>query len=232
MVAGVAPLPVSGSGAPRHGAVHPSLRPCARRDLLEESLSGARVNRGAPSVAQGGVEVAGVDVDAELLGRIADGDRGALESLYQRHEPWLRLRLDRRCADRQIVDEVLQDTFVTVWRTAGRYEGRGEVAAWMWGIATRTLLHRLRPRKPLLDRLRGLRSDEQASAEEQVLLGVEHGDLAGALASLSPELRAVVQATVLDGLTTNEAAALLGIPSGTVKTRMLRARRQLREALV
>jgi RNA polymerase sigma-70 factor (ECF subfamily) len=62
-------------------------------------------------------------------------------------------------------------------------------------------------------------------------MGIEHGDLAGALDSLSPELRAVLQATVLDGLTTREAARLLGIPAGTVKTRLMRARRQLREGL-
>ena len=65
------------------------------------------------------------------------------------------------------------------------------------------------------------------AAEEQVLLGVEHGDLAGALGRLSPELRAVVQATVLDGLTTREAGRLLGIPAGTVKTRMMRAKVEL-----
>jgi RNA polymerase sigma-70 factor (ECF subfamily) len=64
-----------------------------------------------------------------------------------------------------------------------------------------------------------------------VLAGVEHGDLAGALARLSPELRAVVQATVLDGLTTAEAGRLLGVPRGTVKTRMMRARRELRAEL-
>jgi RNA polymerase sigma-70 factor, ECF subfamily len=69
------------------------------------------------------------------------------------------------------------------------------------------------------------------SAEEEVLLGVEHGDLAPALNRLSPELRAVMQATVLDGLTTREAARLLGVPQGTVKTRMMRARKELREAL-
>ena len=69
------------------------------------------------------------------------------------------------------------------------------------------------------------------SAEEQVLVGIEHGDLAGVLNKLSPELRAVVQAAVLDGLTTREAARLLGIPAGTVKTRMMRARVQLRGAL-
>jgi RNA polymerase sigma-70 factor (ECF subfamily) len=69
------------------------------------------------------------------------------------------------------------------------------------------------------------------SAEEQVLLGVEYGDLGAALNRLSPELRAVMQATVLDGLTTKEAARLLGIPQGTVKTRLMRARAQLREVL-
>ena len=69
------------------------------------------------------------------------------------------------------------------------------------------------------------------SAEDRVLLGVEHGDLAGALDRLSPELRSVVQATVLDGLTTREAAQLLGLRQGTVKTRMMRARHVLRKEL-
>ena len=69
------------------------------------------------------------------------------------------------------------------------------------------------------------------SAEDRVLVGVEYGDLGGALQRLSPELRAVVEATVLDGLTTKEAGQLLGIPAGTVKTRMMRARAQLRGEL-
>jgi RNA polymerase sigma-70 factor (ECF subfamily) len=56
-------------------------------------------------------------------------------------------------------------------------------------------------------------------------------DLAAAMDRLSPELGAVIQATALDGLTTREAASLLGIPRGTVKTRLMRARRELREAL-
>ncbi len=69
------------------------------------------------------------------------------------------------------------------------------------------------------------------SAEDQVLLGVEYGDLGGALGKLSPELRAVVQATVLDGLTNREAAHLLGIPQGTVKSRLSRAKPLLQEVL-
>lgn len=169
--------------------------------------------------------------DRELLAAVAEGDRVAFRALYDRHAPWLVLRLASRCADPGAVDEVLQDTFLAVWRSAHRYRAQGEVAAWIWGIAIRRLIDHLR-RRPTPLALPDEATDAEASAEERVLVGVEHGDLAGALHRLSPELRAVVQATVLDGLTTREAARLLGIPAGTVKTRMMRARAQLREALI
>lgn len=169
--------------------------------------------------------------DTVLISALSDGDRTALNELYARHAPWLLLRLQRRCADPGLVDEVVQDTFVAVWRTAGRYDGRGEVAAWIWGIGVRRLIDAFRrqPRGSLIAKVPDI--EVEISAEERVLLGVEYGDLAGALDHLSPELRMVVQATVLDGLTTSEASKLLGIPQGTVKTRMKRARAQLREEL-
>ena len=167
--------------------------------------------------------------DVDVLAAVADGDRQALRVLHDRHAPWLSLRLARRCADPGVVDEALQDTFMAVWRSAGRYDGRGDVGAWIWGIAIRRLIDALRrlPRSEVLV----AEVDDRRSVEEEILLGVEHGDLGGALRELSPELRAVVQATVLDGLTSREAGRLLGIPTGTVKTRMMRARAQLREAL-
>lgn len=168
--------------------------------------------------------------DRELLAAVAGGERDALRLLYERHAPWLVLRLARRCADQGIVDEVVQDTFLAAWRQAERYRGSGEVPAWLWGIAIRRLLDRFR-RQPLPTSILCEPSEVVQSAEEQVLAGVEYGDLAGALQRLSPEFRAVVQATVLDGLSTREAAKLLGIPAGTVKTRMMRARGQLRKAL-
>jgi RNA polymerase sigma-70 factor (ECF subfamily) len=78
----------------------------------------------------------------------------------------------------------------------------------------------------------GLVGDETTlSAEDEVLLRVEHGDLARALDGLSAELRTVVQAVFLDGLTSREAARLLGVPAGTVRTRLMRARTHLREVL-
>ncbi len=171
--------------------------------------------------------------DPELVAAVAAGDRGALRDLHDLHAPWLTARLARRCADRDVVAEAVQDTFVAVWKSAARWDGRGDPAAWLWGIAIRRLIGVLRTRQrwARLRRAETGVADVVIAAEEQVLLGVEHGDLAGALRRLSPELRAVVQATVLDGLSTREAAHLLGVPQGTVKTRMMRARAELRGAL-
>jgi RNA polymerase sigma-70 factor (ECF subfamily) len=177
--------------------------------------------------------------DADLLARIAAGDRVAFEAFYRRHSVWLTLRLRYRCADESLVDDVVQETFLDLWRGgAANYREPGDVAGWLWRIGSRRLIDALR-RHGARERLRQMlawfrpsaEASVESSAEDLVLRGVEHGDLGGALARLSPELRAVVQATVLDGLSTGEAAALLGIPPGTVKTRAMRARRQLREEL-
>lgn len=155
--------------------------------------------------------------------------------LHRRHAPWLRLRLSRRCADPDAVDTAIQDTFVAVWRSAGRYRPHGEDAgAWIWTIAVRKLISVLRGKET---RWIGqvCEMPESAaviqSAEDAVLIGVEHGELGVALARLSPELRLAIQATAVDGLTFREAAKLLGVPEGTVKTRAMRARAQLREHL-
>jgi RNA polymerase sigma-70 factor (ECF subfamily) len=169
--------------------------------------------------------------DSDLLRQLALDDRFALAELYRRHSPWLLARLSRRCADPDVVDQALQDTFVAVWRKPGSYRASGEVAAWMWGIAIRRLIDQLRRRPAALHQL-DPHDASSPSAEEQALSRVQHGDLAGAFDRLSPELRAVVQATVLDGLTTREAGRLLGIPAGTVKTRMMRAKPLLREGLI
>ncbi len=168
--------------------------------------------------------------DSTLLAAIVSGDRDAFRALYDRHSPWLIIRLTRRCADPGTVEEVVQDAFLAIWKSASRFRGEGDVAAWIWGIAIRRLIDRLRGRPLPIPSARA-HTEIVVSAEDEVLLGVEHGDLAPALNRLSPELRVVMQATVLDGLTTREAARLLGIPQGTVKTRMMRARQELREAL-
>ena len=205
---------VMGSAGYRHALAHPAGEP----NEHERATSGTMVT---------------VRTDAELLADIAAGDRAALRDLHDRHAPWVAARLRRRCADPDVAAEAVQDTFVAVWKAAARWDGRGEPAAWIWGIAIRRLIGVLRHRgrwAPVAP-VSHVPDDVMVAAEEQVLVGIEHGGLATAMAGLSPELRAVIQATVLDGLTTREAGHLLGIPAGTVKTRAMRARAQLRGAL-
>lgn len=174
--------------------------------------------------------------DEALLRAVAQGDTAALAALYDRHAGWLLARLTRRCADAETVREVLQDTFVTAWRSAGSHRGT-EAGGWLWVIAARRLVdaRRIRARTERVaqaEHADGARWAAAApSAEDRVLAGLEYGDVGAALDRISPELREVLRATVIDGLTTREAARLLGIPEGTVKTRASRARRELRAAL-
>ncbi|MEU1531159.1 RNA polymerase sigma factor [Streptomyces fagopyri] len=169
--------------------------------------------------------------DAALLRAVADGDSAALAALYDRHAGWLHTRLTRRCGDPEVVREVLQDTFVTVWRSAAGHRGT-EAGGWLWTIAARRLVDARRAGERAVRAERTEYAPPPApSAEERVLAGLEYGDVGTALDRISPELREVLRATVVDGLTTREAARLLGIPEGTVKTRAMRARAELRAAL-
>ena len=176
------------------------------------------------------------DEDEGLLCRVAHGDQEALSALYDRHAAWLTVRLSRRCGSADVVDQAVQDTFVAVWRRAGSYRGRGEVAAFIWGIGIRRLIDAIRRDRPARRWFPGRadradRGELVVSAEDQVLLGIEHGRLGQALAGLSPELRGAIEATVLDGLTCAEAGVLLGVSEGTVKSRCHRARQALRATL-
>ncbi|MCF4138344.1 RNA polymerase sigma factor [Streptomyces sp. Tue 6430] len=177
--------------------------------------------------------------DAALLRSVADGDARALAVLYDRHAGWLHARLTRRCADPEVVREVVQDTFVTVWRSAAGHGG-GEAGGWLWTIAARRLVDARRAQErsarietaPMdTERVERVPAAALPSAEERVLAGLEFGDVGTALDRIPPELREVLRVTVVDGLTTREAARLLGIPEGTVKTRAMRARAELRAAL-
>jgi RNA polymerase sigma-70 factor (ECF subfamily) len=170
--------------------------------------------------------------DADLVDAIARRERSAFDELYARHEPWLSRRLAFRCSDRSAVDEAVQDTFVAVWSCAEGYGGSGPVAAWIWGIGRRRLLHTLRRRKSVFERLAVQPLPVQCSAEDELMLGPEHSEIGSALGHLSPALRIVVQVTVVDGFSCQEAGRVIGIPPGTVKTRMMRAKREIRSALV
>jgi RNA polymerase sigma factor (sigma-70 family) len=167
--------------------------------------------------------------DATLLVGVAERDIGAFRTLYERHAGWLSLRLARRCNDAELVADAVQDTFVVIWQKPRSFRGDGDVAAWLWGIAIRRLISRLRKRSDVAAAFGS--SDTVPAAEDEVLLSVEYGDMGAALARLSPEMRAVIQAVVLDGLSAREAAQLLNVPVSSVKTRLFRAKAHLRAAL-
>lgn len=166
---------------------------------------------------------------------MARGDRAAFEELYRRTAPWMTVRLRRRCADEQIVAEVMQETYLAVWRAAGAFTGGsvgGTAVGWLWTIAARRLVDAFRRRAhhaepPPAAAL----ADAAPAAEEEALAVTVGGDLGDALRRLAPELRQVLQAMVLDGLSVRETAVLLRIPEGTVKTRARRARIAMRKAL-
>lgn len=177
--------------------------------------------------------------DGMLLHRSAGGDGEAFAELYDRLAPMILLRLRRRCSDEGLVEDVLQETFTAAWRAANSWDGRGEVAAWVWTIAARRLVDAFRRRAVRASTLAWDVSDQvdsdlagsMPSAEDQVVGELLPDHLATAVAELAPPLRAVLQATVLDGLNTREAAAFLGIAEGTVKTRAMRARNALRQGM-
>jgi RNA polymerase sigma-70 factor, ECF subfamily len=134
---------------------------------------------------------AGERDDAALLRAVARGDEDALAALYDRHAGWLTVRLTRRCAMPDVVGHAVQDTFLAVWREAGDYRGGGDVAAFIWGIGVRRLIDAIRRDNGSRWRLPWRAAEPEAivSAEDQVLVGIEHGRLGQALAELSPELR-------------------------------------------
>ncbi|WP_187361201.1 RNA polymerase sigma factor [Phytoactinopolyspora mesophila] len=169
-----------------------------------------------------------------MLRAAGAGDRQAFEEYYARNAPWLLIRLRRRCGDAELAADVLQETFLAVWRAAASYQGTQQAGGWLWSIATRRMIDAHRRRTARGEQVSGDVPDDRAtarSAEDEVLASTLDAHLAGALHRLAPELRAVLQATVLDGLSVRETAVLLDIPEGTVKTRARRARLQLKEAL-
>ena len=85
--------------------------------------------------------------DDELIAAVASGDDTALRELFARHAPWLAARL-RGVLPAGDVEDVLQETFLAVWRGAGRYRPEGSAGGWVWGIARRQAAQWLRRRGP------------------------------------------------------------------------------------
>ncbi|WP_229076807.1 RNA polymerase sigma factor [Actinoplanes sp. DH11] len=173
--------------------------------------------------------------EEELVRRTAAGDRRAFDELYRRTSPWLLARLRRRCADDDLVADVMQETYLAVWRAAGSFAGTatsGTATGWLWTIAAHRLVDAFR-RRARQNQVPPVPTTATVApaAEDEVMAGRVGQELEQALLVLPPEAREVLRAMVLDGLSARETSVLLGVPESTVKSRARRARIALREAL-
>jgi RNA polymerase sigma factor (sigma-70 family) len=170
--------------------------------------------------------------EAALLTRVAGKDNAAFEALYRAYYPRLRRFLERITRKPQIVEEILNDTMFVVWRKAASYNRNSQVSTWIFGIAFRRALKALKRNDEPVD------FDPDACAEPdgggpevQFAQQETRASIARALAALSPDHRAVIELTCLEGYSCAEVAAIMRCPVNTVKTRMFHARRRLRMLL-
>jgi RNA polymerase sigma-70 factor (ECF subfamily) len=171
--------------------------------------------------------------DEELMLRTGRGDRAAFAELVQRHHAGLLALFRRRGLDRHGAEDCVQDTFLRLLRAADSYRPRAPFGAFLVRLARNALVD-WRRRRGAADAALAAGAGESPADEPAARAGLPPGDrldLAHAVAGLSAKLRAVVELSVRHGYSHVEIARLLGVPHGTVKTRMHWAVRKLREAL-
>jgi RNA polymerase sigma-70 factor (ECF subfamily) len=169
-----------------------------------------------------------------LLARIARGDRQALADLYRHEGVALLHYLLQFTTDRGLAEELLQDTFVAVWKNAASFAGRSRARAWLFGIARRRACKRLRRREPSLAGLDGLEALPASEPEPEAALfaRLDREALLAAVERLSELHREVLLLAFVHELSYAEIAEILGVPLGTVKSRLNHAKRALRALLI
>ena len=167
-----------------------------------------------------------IDSDGSLLKRIGEGDTGALAALYQKHGLRLLNYLIEQTGDRHSAEEVLQSTMLAVWHSANEFRGESKVSTWLFGIARNQASKARRSDKPHLS----LYEKPLASADDipdPMLVEA----MQTALARLSAHEREALELVYYRELTITEAAAHLKISPNTLKSRLHRARSNLRKLL-
>jgi RNA polymerase sigma-70 factor (ECF subfamily) len=171
--------------------------------------------------------------DDLLIAAIAAGDDTALRALFARHAPWLAARL-RSALPAPDVEDVLQETFLAVWRGAGGYRPQGAAGGWLWGVARRQAALFLRRRGPAELVLPAVIAADRRQAADPAEAAVSRADIDGAVGVLGPvgsPDREVWRLMYVEDRPVAEVAELMGVPEGTVKSRAHRAKRLLRAAL-
>jgi len=169
--------------------------------------------------------------DEMLIVRIAGGDRLAMQTLFARHRTAVYRWLLRLVGNEAMAEDLLSDVFLDVWRQADRFQARSSVSTWLMAIARFKALSARRVRKDAeLDET--IEATVADSADDpEVMLEKKSRDalVRKAVTTLSPEHREVIDLVYYHEKSVDECAQILGVPSGTVKTRMFYARRKLAE---
>jgi RNA polymerase sigma-70 factor, ECF subfamily len=171
--------------------------------------------------------------DAALIERMIQRDEAALEALYDRYAGLLSSVLNRILRDKQAAEEILQDIFYQLWRTAPQFDpARGSLPGWLMVIARNRAISRLRHHNPasgeeLLENTVSLPFNPEGSIAQKELLE----RVKGAIEALPKEQRVSVELAYFEGLTHSEIAERTGDPLGTVKKRLRTALGTLKRAM-
>jgi RNA polymerase sigma-70 factor (ECF subfamily) len=196
--------------------------------------------REAPNVNATGTAVrpragparSGAPDESALLERVKAGDVDAFERLYRIYQPRLVRFLANLLKRPHLVEEVLDDTMMVVWQTAGSFRGTSKLSTWVFAIAYRKAMKaRARWPDPVEEDERDTRSSNDPLPDADLQRSRVRTALLGAMGELSAEQRAVVDLTYFHDLGYREIAQILSCPVDTVKTRMFHARRRLKRAL-
>jgi RNA polymerase sigma-70 factor (ECF subfamily) len=171
--------------------------------------------------------------DEMLVARIASGDRLAMQTLFARYRTPVYRWLLRLVGNEAVAEDLLSDVFLDVWRQAGRFQARSAVSTWLLAIARFKALSARRGRKDAeLDETIEATVADSADNPEVVLQNKSRDQFVRtALTTLSLEHREIIDLVYYHDKPVDECAQILGVPSGTVKTRMFYARRKLAEML-
>lgn len=170
--------------------------------------------------------------DLNIIRRMQAGDDDAMRDLYALYGQRLYAYALRLANDPATAEDVTQSTLVTAWRSARTFRGEGRLIAWLLGIVHHTAMKALRGETHYLEEAaKEITSEDQPSPEEQAQVMDERRWVRQGIQSLSPQHRAVLELIFYQGLSFSEAAQVLSIPVGTVKSRLSYARDHLRGVL-
>jgi RNA polymerase sigma-70 factor (ECF subfamily) len=171
--------------------------------------------------------------DEVLIGRIASGDRLAMQVLFARHHVRVYRFVLRLVRDETTAEDLISEVFLDVWRQAGRFEGRSAVSTWLLAIARFKALSMLRrrPDQELDEETAAAIEDPSDTPEVALEKKDKSAVIRKCLGGLSAEHREIIDLVYYHEKSVEEVAQIVGIPENTVKTRMFYARKRLGELL-